>query len=597
MKRKPAGVLPVLTAVVSLTSAHAAEATSPGARPASDARRLQAVRVFADNVLQQGRDRWSGKDTPLLADGIDPLAGEPAVWRHGGEALIIHNLASQQNLFRVLYGLSSLTGEARYAQAARAAIRYHFEHLRSPCGKLRWGGHQFIDLHTLKPVGHFDANCHELKTSLPFYELLWDVDAGATAQCIRAMWKGHVIDWRTLAMNRHAPYRSEPPPAPAMWEQPYDDPAPFFDSDGLSFLNCGADLVYSAALLYRLGGEQGALDWALRLAGMYAKARHPETGMGAYQFSKPRRRLQPPEEGPLTGRLTWSSYGDRIENQFGNSGNSDPEDEFYNPVKGRLAPDGMLVAREGWVWSLSGGFPWYTLVQSALAESLGEAGAFFAADAADHLEAHARHAYDPQANHFRPMWADGTDVTGLKIPRTGYGKGSRGDAYTPNPATSVHVAAYARAYRVTRRPSLWQTARDMARGLGLGEIGEAPGQAAVLNPQGPAATPEMVFALIELHRTAPQPGMLDAARAIADRMLDARFHHGFFMPSAAHRYANVDATEPLAILALEAVLRGCPEHVPVYAPGRGYIHGQFDGHGRTYDHRAVWAQRRTDAAR
>ena len=561
-------------------------------RQAGDDQRLETVIAFAENVFEKGRDRWSGQDTPLLVDGIDPRTGDPVVWRYDNDEFVIHNLASQQNLFRTLRGLTNLTGEARFEQVARDAFRYHFDHLRAGCGKLRWGGHQFIDLRNLNPVGHFDANCHEFKWNLPFYELMWDVDAEATAQFLRALWQGHILDWEVVALNRHARYGSGPPPTPAMWEREFADPDPFFDSNGLSFLNCGADLVFGGAMLYHLGDERPGLTWSQRLANMYTKARHPDTGMGAYQFTKPRRRQEPPAEGPLTGRLTYSSYGDRTENKYGHSGSSDPDDEFYNPIKGKMAEDGMLVAREGWVWSISGGFPRYTLMQLFLAETIGDEAEVFAQDAADHLEAHARHAYDAEENHFRPMWSDGTDVTGLKVPRTGYGRGNRGDIYSPNRATAEHLAAYLRAARLTQRPGLWQTARDMARGFGLGDIGAEPGDEVALCAETPEPSPELIFALVELYRMAPQIQVLDAARQLADRMIEARFHHGFFLPSSTHRYANFNSEAPLAVLAVEAAIRGEPDLVPAHVGGRGFIHGRFDGRGRTTDHSAIWAVRR-----
>ncbi len=561
-------------------------------RQAGDDQRLETVIAFAENVFEKGRDRWSGQDTPLLVDGIDPRTGDPVVWRYDNDEFVIHNLASQQNLFRTLRGLTNLTGEARFEQVARDAFRYHFDHLRAGCGKLRWGGHQFIDLRNLNPVGHFDANCHEFKWNLPFYELMWDVDAEATAQFLRALWQGHILDWEVVALNRHARYGSGPPPTPAMWEREFADPDPFFDSNGLSFLNCGADLVFGGAMLYHLGDERPGLTWSQRLANMYTKARHPDTGMGAYQFTKPRRRQEPPAEGPLTGRLTYSSYGDRTENKYGHSGSSDPDDEFYNPIKGKMAEDGMLVAREGWVWSISGGFPRYTLMQLFLAETIGDEAEVFAQDAADHLEAHARHAYDAEENHFRPMWSDGTDVTGLKVPRTGYGRGNRGDIYSPNRATAEHLAAYLRAARLTQRPRLWQTARDMARGFGLGDIGAEPGDEVALCAETPEPSPELIFALVELYRMAPQIQVLDAARQLADRMIEARFHHGFFLPSSTHRYANFNSEAPLAVLAVEAAIRGEPDLVPAHVGGRGFIHGRFDGRGRTTDHSAIWAVRR-----
>lgn len=57
--------------------------------------------------------------------------------------------------------------------------------------------------------------------------------------------------------------------------------------------------------------------WGERLYYQYVRARHPETGLGVYQYSKPVREEDPPETGPLTESLTYSSYGDRAENQFG----------------------------------------------------------------------------------------------------------------------------------------------------------------------------------------------------------------------------------------------------------------------------------------
>ncbi len=586
----PVGILGM---VLGLVGSPRAWADLPAVeRQAGDDQRLETVIAFAENVFEKGRDRWSGQDTPLLVDGIDPRTGDPVVWRYDNDEFVIHNLASQQNLFRTLRGLTNLTGESRFEQVARDAFRYHFDHLRAGCGKLRWGGHQFIDLRNLNPVGHFDANCHEFKWNLPFYELMWDVDAEATAQFLRALWQGHILDWEVVALNRHARYGSGPPPTPAMWEREFADPDPFFDSNGLSFLNCGADLVFGGAMLYHLGDERPGLTWSQRLANMYTKARHPDTGMGAYQFTKPRRRQEPPAEGPLTGRLTYSSYGDRTENKYGHSGSSDPDDEFYNPIKGKMAEDGMLVAREGWVWSISGGFPRYTLMQLFLAETIGDEAEVFAQDAADHLEAHARHAYDAEENHFRPMWADGTDVTGLKVPRTGYGRGNRGDIYSPNRATAEHLAAYLRAARLTQRPGLWQTARDMARGFGLGDIGAEPGDEVALCAETPEPSPELIFALVELYRMAPQIQVLDAARQLADRMIEARFHHGFFLPSSTHRYANFNSEAPLAVLAVEAAIRGEPDLVPAHVGGRGFIHGRFDGRGRTTDHSAIWAVRR-----
>src|SRR5690606_18492818 len=117
---------------------------------------------------------------PLFVDGLNVDTLEPVEWVDKGRRWIPSNLASQQNLFRTLVGVSNLTGDARYKQAAVEAVAYHFDHLRSPCGLLYWGGHRFVDLRTGRVVG--EQNSHELKFNLPYYELMWEVNPDATEQ-------------------------------------------------------------------------------------------------------------------------------------------------------------------------------------------------------------------------------------------------------------------------------------------------------------------------------------------------------------------------------------------------------------------------------
>ncbi len=532
---------------------------------------LDAVRSFADTVLEKGQDRWSGEETPLLPDGVNVDTGEPVEWIYDGDHFIVHNLASQQNLFRTLVGLTNLTGEERYRAAAEEAIRYHFNELRSECGLLRWGGHQIIDLATLEPVGHFDADCHEFKNSFPFYELMAEVDREATVEFLRAFWNAHIMDWRRLDMNRHGPYGRG---MGDLWDNEFEQPEPFFEGRGLTFINCGSDLIYAGGMLHVINDEDGALTWGKRLAEQYVRARHPDTGLGVYQYSKPEQREEPPETGPLEGRLTWSSYGDRAMNQFGA--------EFGD------------VAREGWV--LWGGrtsviYVSNALIQLELAERLGDEGENLLEWTADGMKAFLEHAYEPEENHFRPMWADGTDLDGHVIQRTGY-YGSEGTEITPRTADSGFLFSYSRAYRLTEDPVLWEAVRSMAQGLGLGDLGSAPGEDVNVNLDTSRSDPDALFAILEISQTADEPAYLELAEVIGDNIVRGRYHDGFFLQSANRINANFDAVEPLALLSLEAARRGEPEAVPIYSGGRGFIHGRFDGMGRTYDHSAIWNQTR-----
>ena len=141
---------------------------------------LDAVREFADNVLKYGRDTYGPKHTPLFVDGLNIHTHEPVKWiaprKEGGTTTEVSdwflcNLASQQNLFRVLDGLSKVTGDEKYRQAAMDAIEYAFANLRSPNGLFYWGIGTAYDAQadTIVPE---ERRQHMLKAHLPYYEMM-----------------------------------------------------------------------------------------------------------------------------------------------------------------------------------------------------------------------------------------------------------------------------------------------------------------------------------------------------------------------------------------------------------------------------------------
>lgn len=521
---------------------------------------LDAVRTFADNALRHGRDRFG--NTPLLADGVNVDTLEPVVWVHQKQEWVVSNLASQQILFRTLVGLSNLTAEPRYRKAAEDALRYHIEHLRSPCGLFMWGGHRFIDLRTLKAVG--EQHSHEFKCSYPFYGFMWEVDRAATEKFLKAFWNAHILDWAVLDMNRHGRYVR---PMGKLWDSEFRGAEPFFPGDGLTFINAGSDLVFAAAHLYRLSGDRGALAWAKRLAEQYVKARDPKTGLGAYQYSQARATADPAKAG------TSSRGGDRAKNQLG------PE---FGPraLEGKVLDPGRAAVIYGRA----------AISQLRLAEALGDDGQDFLRWTRDGLLAFARHVYDPETNLLRPMFTDGTPIRPEDVKRPGY---YRPEVFQPQAAGPTLLCSFALAWRLTADARLWETLRHMARHQGLGDLGAAPGQEAKPNLATDCADPEALFAVLELCRSAPAPAdYRELAKAMGQNILRQRFHKGFFLPSPRHVNANFCTLEPHALLALEAALRDRPEAVPTYDGGRGYIHGPHDGMGRTYDSRAIWSRTR-----
>ncbi len=124
------------------------------------------MREFADNVLKYGRDTYS-KPTPFFVDGLNIHTHEPVKWiSPEGEKWVLSNLASQQNLFRTLDGLSTITGDPKYKQAAMEAIEYAFENLRSTNGLLYWGHATAYDAGADNICGYEDR-AHALKLDNP----------------------------------------------------------------------------------------------------------------------------------------------------------------------------------------------------------------------------------------------------------------------------------------------------------------------------------------------------------------------------------------------------------------------------------------------
>ncbi|MFA9438243.1 hypothetical protein ACDA63_01245 [Uliginosibacterium sp. sgz301328] len=524
------------------------------------AQHLDILIEYADKVLDSYRDPYHG--TPLFFDGFDSFSGKPVTWRNvDGSDWEPSNIASQQNLFRFLVGLSALTGEARYADAARAAIRWHFDNA-DESGLLRWGGHTFLDLKTLRPVGPENKNMvHELKHHYPFYELMHEVDPVATSRLVKGMWNSHIFDWDTLELSRHGEFGKPLGDERAFWDRPqHRDLEILREAKGLSFVNIGNDLIFAAGMLSKLAGDTKALSWAEFLAWQYVRSRYPATGLGAYQFNRPTKREEPPtdENDP---RFTFSFFGDRAQRQFG------PE---YGPV-----------AQEAWVLfkmddeALNGPEGIYgdaSLAQLILARELGEGGRQLRDWTVAGLEAWARYAYLPETNEIKPMFADGKDLTGQTFARKGY-YGERGRVFERRPITPIVFLAYATGWSTSRSAALWPTVVAMARNFGLGQWDEQDPLRPDVDLHTHADSAVLLFAVLEIYRATGVEAYLELARAVGRSLRAAHWHRGTFVPSAAHIFTRFDDADALALAALAAAEQGAPERVPGFRSEGGYIHG------------------------
>ncbi|NQT16181.1 MAG: hypothetical protein HQ582_25715 [Planctomycetes bacterium] len=517
-------------------------------------RYLESVRGFAARVLADGRDKYGEEETPLFVDGLHAGTLDPARWECRGETWVLSNYASQQALLRTLDGLTALTGEEEYRQAAEEATRHALRQLRTPNGLLYWGGHLAWDLEQDKPVGQY-GDVHELKCHRPYYRLMWRVDRERTKELMEMVWAAHVLDWSLLDYNRHGSVRKELHPR---WDHSFreDVEVPFPAKDGnLSFVNVTPPLMHSAVMLAVLDQDADALKWSRRLVKRWQQGRHPQTGL-------------------CGGQLSYRKH-DRAKDALGHV---HPE---INEAK--IVASYHQVSR----------YHYLPLAQMQAAEALLDGGGEYAQMgreflqwASDDLEAYAQRCYDPKAGHFVAAMTDGTPLRWQQA-RTGYYTPA---SFAPRKPDGFLLWGYATAYRLTKDETHWRMLRQLVDQLGLGDLGQPDGESRSLDLAADCDNWQVIYAMLELHEADDDAQLLRLASRVADNLLKTQTPTGLF-PRPGRQYARTGDEVPLAILHLAAALQGKRELMPPAAFDRRFFHCEY--HGRLEKHQQKRADKRT----
>jgi pectate lyase len=186
----------------------------------------------------------------------------------------------------------------------------------------------------------------------------------------------------------------------------------------------------------------------------------------------------------------------------------------------------------------------------------------------------ARYSYIPGKNLLRPMLSNGTDLSDFVLKRDGY-NGRKGTVLKQIHAGNMLLISYSRAYMVTHDISLWEMARSIALGNDLGDIGTEPALNMKLNYLTKNDDPYSVFALVDIFLKTENSEYLNLARIVADNLVKNKFNHGYFTSGPDYLFANLDAVEPYALLALEAAIKGTPGKVPPFLNGAGFVQGEY----------------------
>ena len=158
---KPIIIPAAVSSVLCVGPARGVAGAEPGGDPPAS-QYLRMVREYADCLLQNGRDSVGEKHSPLIAALMDRKTLKPLVaddnWaaRWKGNEFSIQgirvrsydrmpwgaNPMHDQNLYQVLYALTKITGDKKYAEEADKTLKFFFENCQSKnTALMAWGEH------------------------------------------------------------------------------------------------------------------------------------------------------------------------------------------------------------------------------------------------------------------------------------------------------------------------------------------------------------------------------------------------------------------------------------------------------------------------
>lgn len=529
-----------------------------------DYARLKAVLEHVDNVLYYGHNY--NENTLLLPDAINTLTGEPARWVFPNRASVPYaNLANQQNFFRTLVALSKVTGSPHYENEAKSMLGYFMDNYQSPNGLFYWGGHRTINLDNLEVQSTEGPDGpHELKNMMPFYDLMLEVDSAKTVRFMQQLWTAHFY-WDTTDMNRHGSYSTgfdinvfgKAIPADVIQMDGYGNPIIPADSPGLlPFVNSATDLAYAAFTLSNYTGDPIPKAWAEYLMRQYNLASNKETGMTVYQFKSTL--VTKSALDCSDPAYTNSGCGDRVARQFRDFGPIAREANVAWKNTQAVYVDNILM-----------------LLEAAQKYGVDH----FVDWAREYLEGYLDYAYIRinGQNRIIPMFIDGTVTYGYTVPEVGYfGPQNMRIDYVAMPTTYLLpiLRTVLQTSNLESQAKLWNYLRDIMYSFNLGDIGPQGGLEPNLELDTSIDDPFALMTMVELYEYTKNPMYLESARTIGNNIIEKRFHRGFFVQNEIMLYSRLDQPDTLALLTLDAVLRGISlSEMPFYLADSGYIHG------------------------
>jgi len=160
---------------------------------------LRLVQRYTDALIEHGTDSFGHKHSPMLLSlmhrtKLEPFNSMPLAPSgiRPGDRVTTHgsNVNLDQNMYRVLYTLSEITGDSKYSKAADAALSEFLAVSPSPETKLfAWGEHLCWDLQADAWGTHESKAIHEPKRSTVLFEKFYELNPEAIINYCDGLWE------------------------------------------------------------------------------------------------------------------------------------------------------------------------------------------------------------------------------------------------------------------------------------------------------------------------------------------------------------------------------------------------------------------------
>jgi hypothetical protein len=182
---------------------------------------FEVVRRYADTLIEKGRDSYGPQKSLMFLSAFDrttlaPLTSRPAApggirrEDRSGEpwnTLVGANPHLDQNLLRILYVLTKMTGDGKYAAAADQEISWFLKNAMSPkTSLLAWGEHMSWDVINDKPISGAATGIHEFARPWVLWERSYELAPQECRKFALGLWEHQIANQKTGGFDRHADY-------------------------------------------------------------------------------------------------------------------------------------------------------------------------------------------------------------------------------------------------------------------------------------------------------------------------------------------------------------------------------------------------------